>query len=210
MTNTVSTGTLQGAAIPRHYIDSAEIPTFGVASDKSNVALVRDTQLEVEFAAWQSQACQHATQFTGKSINSAGVEFYKRYCKSCGIATTQHLPFRSIEDTTVTLIDNEKREKLIDKYVRYRRDELAQVANRAADRAQPSRRSQYAEYLNSPEWRKLRAAIMDRCDGVCEGCRERSADDVHHLTYSHIGREFLFQLVGLCRSCHTRLHEDKA
>lgn len=33
---------------------------------------------------------------------------------------------------------------------------------------------------------------------------------MHHLTYRHAKREFLFELVAVCQSCHSRLHEDNA
>lgn len=209
MTNTAQVGALQ-AAVPHHYIDNAELPKWGKASDGSNVKLVEDVQLQTDFTAWLSEACQHKTQFTGKTVNSIGADVYKRYCKECGIATTQHLGHRTIANTTVTLIDSTKREKLVDKYVRHRREGLDDLVGRCADRTQPSRRANYAEYLNSPEWKALRSSVMERCEGICEGCRQKTAEDVHHLTYQHIGREFLFELVGLCRSCHTRWHEDQA
>jgi len=32
------------------------------------------------------------------------------------------------------------------------------------------------------------------------------ATEVHHLTYQHVGHEFLFELVAICRECHTRWH----
>jgi len=210
MTNNANSGALQGNAVPQHYVDTSEIPKWGKAEDGSSVRLIEDADLQADFAAWSSEACHHPQQFTGKTVNAIGVEVFKRYCRTCGIATTQHLPYRTVESTTVTLIDNAKREKLINKYVNHRRDGLDEIAARAANRTQPAARAEYADYLNSPEWKTRRDAVMDRCDGVCEGCRQRNADDVHHLTYRHIGREFLFQLVGLCRDCHTRWHEEEA
>ena len=64
----------------------------------------------------------------------------------------------------------------------------------------------YSAYLQTAEWQTLRARVLDRCQRVCEGCGERPAADVHHLSYRHVGQEFLFELVGLCRECHERLH----
>lgn len=78
-------------------------------------------------------------------------------------------------------------------------------AEREAERAE--RRDWYhGEYLNSPEWKRKRAKVMQRAGGVCEGCMEARATDVHHLTYDHVGDELLFELVALCRSCHDRAH----
>lgn len=67
-------------------------------------------------------------------------------------------------------------------------------------------REQYAEYLRSEEWFGRRTKVMDRCNGLCEGCREAEAVDVHHLTYEHVTEEFLFELVALCAGCHERIH----
>lgn len=200
----------QNPSGPHHWVDSSDLPTWGKADDGRNVRLIADVDLQADHAAWLAEACKHSQQFTGKTVNAGGVEVFKRYCKTCGIATTQALPYRSVEGTTVTLIDATKREKLIDKYVKYRRDGLDEIAARAANRTQPTARAEYADYLNSAEWRERRDAVMDRCDGICEGCRKQSASDVHHLTYKHIGNEFLFELVGLCRDCHTRWHEQDA
>lgn len=208
MLDTVSNETPQVAGGARHGVDASELPEWGRAGDGAFVRLVADTDLQSDFAAWQSEACSHPQQFTGKSVNAGGVEVFKRYCRTCGIATTQQLPHRTIQGTTVTLIDGAKREKLIDQYINDRREGLEEIVARAADRMQPDRRADYAKYLNSAEWREKRDAVIDRCGGVCEGCRKQSASDVHHLSYRNIHREFLFELVGLCRDCHERWHEQ--
>ncbi|MEW5835307.1 MAG: hypothetical protein AB1832_09610 [Pseudomonadota bacterium] len=68
----------------------------------------------------------------------------------------------------------------------------------------------YETYLRSEAWANKRAAVFTRANDVCEGCRENAATQVHHLSYEHVGNEFLFQLVAICEPCHERLHpEDK-
>lgn len=64
----------------------------------------------------------------------------------------------------------------------------------------------YQSHLASPEWQELRRKVFRRCKGVCEGCLERPAVEVHHLTYARLGDEMLFDLVGVCSSCHDRIH----
>jgi hypothetical protein len=78
----------------------------------------------------------------------------------------------------------------------------------AATRAE--RRRLYDAYLASDAWWKKRAAVMRRCGGICEGCGEAPAVEVHHRTYEHFGAELLFELVGLCRSCHATAHDAEA
>lgn len=71
--------------------------------------------------------------------------------------------------------------------------------------------AEYNEYLRTPVWHAKRKKVMERAGGMCEGCGNRWADQVHHLTYEtynqYKGEEFLFELVALCVSCHERLHE---
>jgi hypothetical protein len=64
----------------------------------------------------------------------------------------------------------------------------------------------YEQYLQTPEWKRKRQLVLLRAQGICEGCREVEATDVHHLSYDDVGNEFLFELVALCRKCHQRLH----
>ena len=59
-------------------------------------------------------------------------------------------------------------------------------------------------YLNSVRWRRLRALVLKRAKGLCEGCGEANATEVHHLSYNHIGDEFLWELVAVCRKCHEK------
>ena len=68
------------------------------------------------------------------------------------------------------------------------------------------KQARYEAYRATPEWKKRRDAVILRAQGICEGCRERKAEDVHHTTYNNITTEFLFELVALCHQCHERLH----
>jgi hypothetical protein len=76
----------------------------------------------------------------------------------------------------------------------------------------------YNAYLQSPEWRAKRAKVMRRANGMCEGCGERPAVQVHHLRYplwcmpgspEWITQEKLFHLRAICISCHTDVHPPK-
>ena len=66
---------------------------------------------------------------------------------------------------------------------------------------------EYPNYLSSPEWKLKRVKVLNRAGGVCEGCQVKQATQVHHLSYAHKYNEFLFELVAVCDSCHTRLHQ---
>lgn len=77
---------------------------------------------------------------------------------------------------------------------------------RRAERLAPRGKQQYAAYLETPAWKSRAGLVRKRAKGICEGCGMSRARDVHHLTYAHVGHEFLFELVALCGTCHERWH----
>lgn len=189
-----------------HHIDRQRLPEWGAGPDGRMVRLRADADLTAAFDAWAAARSAHERQFTGKIIAANGAPMFRRYCRDCGIATTQHPPHRTVANTGIAPIDEEKRAALIDGYEAGRRQALDALLADAAARQQGPQRDARAEYLAGPVWRVWRAAVIDRCEGVCEGCRDAPVEEVHHLTYSHFGRELLFQLVGLCAGCHLAVH----
>jgi hypothetical protein len=75
----------------------------------------------------------------------------------------------------------------------------ASVDKRATERAE------YHKYLQTERWRTKSRTVLQR-DPVCKACGAASSEQAHHLTYDRIYREPLFDLVGVCRPCHARLH----
>ncbi len=69
----------------------------------------------------------------------------------------------------------------------------------------------YQKYLWSPEWRRTRNAKLLEVGHRCRRCR-RTSDHlhVHHLTYDHLGHEWLDELVAVCEPCHRAVHDDRA
>ncbi len=61
-------------------------------------------------------------------------------------------------------------------------------------------------YLNSPEWANKRTLIVTR-DVVCQCCGSIHANEVHHISYLHLGDEPLSDLVLVCRKCHQEIHD---
>lgn len=70
-------------------------------------------------------------------------------------------------------------------------------------------RVDYRAYLKSPEWKRMRAKVLDRAGGWCERCRTRRALHVHHKTYARLGDEKMADLEALCGGCHMKEHPDK-
>ncbi len=67
----------------------------------------------------------------------------------------------------------------------------------------------YEEHMASAAWQALRAKVLQRADGQCEGCRAPWPSHVHHLTYARLGDEMLYDLVALCEGCHAKLHPSR-
>lgn len=67
--------------------------------------------------------------------------------------------------------------------------------------------SAHSAYLRSEAWQRLRALVIQRDQGRCQGCWTAGARHVHHLTYQRWRRELLLDLVLLCEACHERIHE---
>lgn len=63
-------------------------------------------------------------------------------------------------------------------------------------------------YLKSREWREKRSLVMKRAGAMCEGCGTNRATQVHHRTYDHWKKEFLWELVAICDECHDRVHDE--
>lgn len=68
----------------------------------------------------------------------------------------------------------------------------------------------YNAYLQSPEWARKRDKVLKRANGLCEGCGEAKAIQVHHKTYDRVGQEMLFDLVAVCTRCHEAIHQSGA
>jgi hypothetical protein len=63
----------------------------------------------------------------------------------------------------------------------------------------------YTAYMASDAWwdRRCRRIELDgyQCRAKLSGCTHH-AEQVHHLTYAHLGNEPLFDLISVCTSCH--------
>jgi 5-methylcytosine-specific restriction endonuclease McrA len=78
---------------------------------------------------------------------------------------------------------------------------------REIEAAREPRRREYHEYLQTDAWAERRNLVLIRANCLCEGCRKAAAEQVHHLTYEHVGNAFLWELVAICRACHERFHD---
>lgn len=67
--------------------------------------------------------------------------------------------------------------------------------------------SSYTEYLQTPQFRAVVAAVRRRANGACEDCRKRPGVEAHHVKYCRWGAfDTEVNLVWVCRACHERRH----
>jgi hypothetical protein len=159
--------------------------------------------------AWKkfhdSFECEHENTRIARRIIRGGATQYVMQCLRCGRAAANPVK----KDAAISMAGGVEPiafdEKLIESF-----DELKAKAseeiNKQFDRSVFF--NHYDEYLESEQWAKKRSLVFKRAKCVCEGCGEAVATEVHHLSYKHVGDEFLFELVALCHACHERWHEE--
>lgn len=157
--------------------------------------------------------CGHAvTKFTVYTASN-GVKTYGHQCTKCGDKVGKFVGMaRAIEDgeqfdpNYVPAFDNSIRQSYW-RLIQSKFDDRETARKLHEERQHREWVAWYhGKYLPSKAWSKKRAAVLKRCNFTCEGCGQNEATQVHHLTYDNVGYELLFQLVGVCRWCHEKIH----
>ena len=65
----------------------------------------------------------------------------------------------------------------------------------------------YAEYLESPHWKILRADTVGH-HGYCAVCKSLQSPRLHHCNYSRLGHEAPDDIIVLCKYHHDFVHEE--
>lgn len=128
----------------------------------------------------------------------------RHQCVDCGRLLANALPF-SLATPATPNVDME----LLQRWAAFDKEQWGrhrQENQLLSERRKQEQKLAHDQYLQSDAWRDKRAAVMDRANGLCEGCRQRPATQVHHLTYAHHGNELLWELVAVCRGCHEHAH----
>lgn len=69
-----------------------------------------------------------------------------------------------------------------------------------------SHRYKYERYIASDRWKRKRDSVLLRDNNLCQKCRVKTADAVHHITYDNVFNEPLQDLISVCDQCHKKLH----
>jgi 5-methylcytosine-specific restriction endonuclease McrA len=64
----------------------------------------------------------------------------------------------------------------------------------------------YSNHLQSDYWKEIRYKAHVRDGFKCVDCGDPCELETHHVSYERLGREWLSDLVTLCRSCHSTRH----
>jgi len=157
--------------------------------------------------------CEHAHKtIVWSSVNSRGEPFegskqLRHQCDTCGKLLPNHLAHRFAKPDTPNI-----NIAALEKYNQNQEREWQDKFRSFDEQREQERREWFeahTEHLGTDEWQEKRVAVLERENGVCQGCREAPAEHVHHLSYAHWRDELLFELVALCKSCHERAHGRK-
>lgn len=148
--------------------------------------------------------CDHESTDFRRKTKSNGVQCWVRQCIHCGEQVGTEVKRELVPGVRrLNPID-------FDEHLRQSRWQARQ------DRATALREEQstqwwtdYSAYLESPTWKYLRQQVLKRDNFLCQGCLQKRATQVHHLTYERQGREMLFDLTSVCDVCHDRIHDKE-
>lgn len=101
--------------------------------------------------------------------------------------------------------ENEEKSKELSKTVLRKTREDRQARTRCRNEEW---RKAYKHHLESEEYKSKRKLVFAR-DNICQACLINQATEVHHKTYDHVGDEPLFDLAGVCKACHEKLHPQE-
>ena len=151
-------------------------------------------------------ACDHPqTTIRKKVASNEAISFWKQ-CDRCGCKASGRVKKASLTESQIksSLTWDDRAES---RYYAERKKYFDMMWEEEKKRVNAAWWRAYNEYLQTGEWKHKRQIVIDRAQGVCEGCGEAAPTEVHHFSYDDVGREFLFQLAAFCRMCHDRWHE---
>jgi len=65
----------------------------------------------------------------------------------------------------------------------------------------------YPKHLRSPYWKKIQEILFERGGGRCEACKKVPFKSPHHITYKNIYHERTRDVLAVCATCHSWLHQ---
>lgn len=163
-------------------------------------------ELRQDLAEHSEKSCKHENQHLVRHVIRGGSKQVKMQCLTCGATLGQAVSQKSapenIPDADYSLQQKYKNQRALDYNAIFRKHFQIQKSKIS------KWDSEYQDYLKSSEWREKRELVIRRAGNICEGCGKAPIEEIHHLTYTRVKREMLFDLVGVCKSCHDKIHAD--
>jgi 5-methylcytosine-specific restriction endonuclease McrA len=184
---------------------------FSVIDDRTGkeVRVRYTTEFLRDLKNLDSTPCAHPTKEIRRRTIKGGAIAYVMQCLECGATTGNAISKSAIPDIeNVKDVDPDMPNQWQAKR-QARRHAIEQKHLLIQEKHGTEWWQRYTEYLKTSEWQTRRKLVMERANGLCEGCRSRPAVQVHHLTYEHVCEEFLWELVAICEPCHKRAHADE-
>lgn len=161
-------------------------------------------ELSADKDDWWARACRHPNVRVVTRVTADERIQIRKQCLICG-----ELRGGAVKRANVPADVPPEDKDLRARYQQARREEWESIEQKHI-RKQKAHEADwwenYDRYLASPQWALVREKVLKRANRICEGCLERPASEVHHLTYAHVENELIFELVALCKPCHARLH----
>lgn len=157
--------------------------------------------------------CDHDALQPTRKINAAGAMVVVLQCKRCG----KHV--RQAKKTEHDL----ERLPWFDKALQAQwAHEYSQAWEQARQERNADRQEEvdaqaalwwreYNRYLDSDEWRSLRAKVLLRDNYLCQGCLVNRATQAHHISYemyNATGHSMAYELKAICKECHDKIHPE--
>lgn len=152
--------------------------------------------------------CEHRWDLR-RLMASDGTARYVRECVICGAQTSQIAKAKlSPEQMEAAPLVTDSETRAARRGGRWSAIQAVkmQMLQEVGERIRGEAQREYQDYLHSPHWLRIRRRRMEMANGICEGCGEKPATEVHHLTYDHRGYEMLWELRAVCRECHDVIH----
>ncbi|MGE4197652.1 MAG: hypothetical protein AB7G11_11075 [Phycisphaerales bacterium] len=153
-------------------------------------------------------ACEHETAALVCYAKSNGSQEYRRQCQRCGqtVEVVKKASLTEAQRNAAPPYDH----VLVRTWWQNKDKRNKELREERRDLERSQWWSRYTFYLESSQWRDKRNRVLERDGNLCQACRRRPATQAHHLTYAHVFREPLFDLIAVCDVCHKALHEPNS
>lgn len=169
------------------------------AGDWVGGVISRESDPEADDLYWRCKHPDHWRQPRKRTLSNGVIQIVVQ-CRRCG-RQVDH-----VRKHETALREQAERNPPFDPEISERllAQERAESETRR-EREQTAWWGRYSAYMASDTWWSKRCERLEldayQCQARLANCT-RHAEQVHHLTYVHLGNEPLFELISVCTACH--------